>query len=383
MKTAEEIKKDIALGEDSSRQFKLKLNNESQIAQEMCAMSNSKGGIVYIGIEDKKGTIVGLESSEIAAYNQYISNAASQAVNPPVYPQTAIVEIEGKKVLMIEVPNGPTKPYCVNDGVYWVKSGSDKRKASPQELARLFADSNQFNIDELPTSASIYDIDKAKFYTFFEKEQGQEFSSSGLDLHTVFRNKKLAESEHLTLTGLLLFGSDVLRTKPYCLIRCVSMSGTDLSDDKYIDQRDCKGTLDEQFRSAMLFLSQNLKSIQSGSSFNSRPQLEVNDRAIEESVVNALLHRDYSKNAPIKLFVFADRMELISPGQLPNHLSVANIMNGNSVMRNPILCSFGTKILPYSGLGSGIGRILKNHPETEFINDTDGQQFKVIMKRRR
>ena len=140
MKTIAEIKHEVNLGEDSARQFKEKINNAVQIAIEMCAMSNSAGGTVYVGVKDNN-TITGLSAAEIHTYNQYVSAAASEHIRPSVYPQTQVIEVDGKILLLIEVSEGASKPYCDKDGVYWVKSGSDKRKASPQELLRLFQQS--------------------------------------------------------------------------------------------------------------------------------------------------------------------------------------------------------------------------------------------------
>lgn len=380
MKTEAEIKNEISLGEDSSRQFKEKLNNAMQIALEMCAMSNSAGGIIYIGVKDNN-TITGLSAAEIHYYNQFISAAASDHIRPSIYPKTQIVQVDGKALLLIEISEGVAKPYCDNTGVYWVKSGSDKRKASPQELLRLFQQSEQIYLDETKTSADISDIDLAKFYTFFEKTKGQEFAATGLKIEQVLVNMNIAKEGKLTLGGLLLFGNNVQGVKPFCIVRAISYKGNEIGGDNFIDKRDCVGTLEEQYRSAMTFLKNNLSTIQVEGSFNSRGALEIDEKALEEVVVNALLHRDYSKNAVIRLFIFNDRIEIISPGSLPNHLNVENIKNGNSIMRNPILTSFGTKILPYSGIGSGVPRIIKNHPATELINDENGEQFTVIMKR--
>src|ERR1035437_10022396 len=197
MKTEKEILEEISLGEDSSRQFKVKLNNAVQIAIEMCAMSNSAGGIIYIGVKDDN-TIAGINPDEVRKYNSWIADAASQLIRPSIYPQTQTLKIEGKLILLIEVSEGVSKPYCDKDGVYFVKSGSDKRKASPQELLRLFQESTQISLDETTTSAGINDIDKAKFYTFFEKAQGREFSSTGLSLEQVLDNMNLAEDGKLT-----------------------------------------------------------------------------------------------------------------------------------------------------------------------------------------
>jgi len=380
MQNEAEILTEIWLGEDSSRQFKVKLNNPAHIALEMCAMSNSLGGIIYIGVNDDC-SIEGISLEEVRKYNSWISDAASQLIRPAIYPQTRTVEVEGKLLMLIEVSEGTSKPYQDHKGAFWVKTGSDKRVASSQELMRLFQQNAQLSLDELVTSANIDTIDLAKFYTFFERTKGIEFSTLGLNLDQVLSNMNLAKEGKLTLGGLLLFGKNVQDYKPFCIIRSISFPGNEISDDSFIDRRDCVGTLEEQFRSGMSFLLNNLSRVQKGTSFNSQGSLEIDERALEEALVNSILHRDYSKNAVIRLFIFKNRVEIISPGSLPNHLTVENILNGNSVMRNPLLASFGTKILPYSGIGSGIPRIMKNHPETELFDDKEGEQFTIILKR--
>ncbi len=380
MRTESEIKHEISLGEDSSRQFKVKLNNQVHIALEMCAMSNSSGGVIYVGVNDDC-TIEGLSSEDVRKYNSWVSDAASQLIRPAIYPQTRTIQIDGKLLMLIEVSEGTSKPYQDHKGAFWVKSGSDKRVASSQELMRLFQQNAQLGLDEMVTLADINEIDSAKFYKFFEQTKGIEFSSTGLKIEMVLANMNLLKEGKLTLGGLLLFGKNVQTFKPFSVIRAICFPGNEISDDVFIDKRDCTGTLDEQFRLAMLFLKNNLSYIQALPSFNSTGVLEINDRALEEAVVNALLHRDYSKNAVIRLFIFKDRVEIISPGSLPNHLTIENIKNGNSVMRNTILASYGTKVLPYSGIGSGVPRIVKTHPATEFIDDREGEQFTIILKR--
>lgn len=389
MKTEKELLDEISLGEDSSRQFKVKLNDAAQIAIEMCAMSNCNGGLIYIGVADNN-EIKGIDLVELRKYNSWIADAASQMVKPAVYPLTQTIKVNDKIILIVEIAKGVSKPYCDHKGIYWIKSGSDKRTASPQELMRLFQESTQIYLDETSANVGIvtivdkkeiWGIDLAKFYNFFEKNFGQEVRSTGLKLEQILTNMNLAKGDYLTLGGLLLFGNNVQGFKPFCLIRAISFAGNEVSDDKYIDKRDCIGTLEEQFRSAMSFLKNNLSHVQTSGSFNSNAILEIDERALEEALVNALIHRDYSKNAVIRLLVFKDRVEIISPGSLPNHLSVENIKNGNSVMRNPIIASFGTKILPYSGIGSGVPRIIKNHPASELYNDKDGEQFKITFKR--
>lgn len=381
-----DIEREIALGEDSSRQFKEKIDTAAKLAEEMCAMSNSRGGIIYVGVKDN-GTAGGLTLPEIAQYNQFISNASNENIKPAIYPQTKTAQVDGKLVLLINISDGPSKPYCTSAGVYWVKSGSDKRKASPQELLRMFQQSNLMYLDESITSVSIPEgdvgevINLAKFYVFYERSRGTVFTQSGITVQKAFENMNLAKEGRLTLAGLLLFSNNPQSVKPYCIIRAVSYFGTEISDDKFKDRVDCIGVLDDQYRGAMNFLKNNLSHVQGDGSFNQAGVLEIEEKALEEAVVNALLHRDYSKNAVIRLLIFKDRVEIISPGSLPNHLTIDNILNGNSVIRNPTIVSYATKILPYSGIGSGVPRIIKNHPATQLKDDKDGEQFTIALLR--
>jgi len=130
----------------------------------------------------------------------------------------------------------------------------------------------------------------------------------------------------------------------------------------------------------MNFLKTQLNYVQNDKNFNSTGDLEIPETALEEAIQNALFHRDYTKNAAIRLLIFKDWVEIISPGKLPNHLTVERIKNGNSVIRNNVLVSFGGKVIPYRGLG--VRRILALHPATEFINEVDGEQFIVKLYRK-
>jgi predicted HTH transcriptional regulator len=109
--------------------------------------------------------------------------------------------------------------------------------------------------------------------------------------------------------------------------------------------------------------------------------LEISPAALEELLQNALVHRDYYKNAPIRLFILDDRIEIISPGALPNSLTVDDIKYGNPVIRNNQIMSFCIHSLPFSGLGTGIRRALSVQPDIQFINDAAGEQFIVKIPR--
>jgi ATP-dependent DNA helicase RecG len=127
----------------------------------------------------------------------------------------------------------------------------------------------------------------------------------------------------------------------------------------------------------------NLHKIQAGRGVNAPGLPEIPEAVFEELLVNALVHRDYLVSAPIRLFIFDNRIEIVSPGHLPNNLTVEKIKAGNSNIRNPILVSYVAKgLLPYHGLGSGITRALDEWPEIDFTDDRDGCLFKVIVHRK-
>ena len=127
----------------------------------------------------------------------------------------------------------------------------------------------------------------------------------------------------------------------------------------------------------------NLHKVQAGRGVNAPGKPEIPEVVFEELLVNALMHRDYLISAPIRIFIFDNRIEIISPGTLPNNLTVAKIRNGNSNIRNPVLVSFIAKgLLPYRGLGSGIKRALEDWPDIDFIDDREGGLFTATIHRK-
>ena len=137
------------------------------------------------------------------------------------------------------------------------------------------------------------------------------------------------------------------------------------------------------FAGALAFVMRNLHKVQAGHGVNAPGTPEIPAAVFEELLVNALAHRDYLVSAPIRLFIFDNRIEIISPGHLPNNLTVAKIRAGNSNIRNPILVSYIAKgLLPYRGLGSGIKRALEDWPDIDFTDDRDGCLFTATVHRK-
>jgi ATP-dependent DNA helicase RecG len=374
----------LALGEDSRTQFKAAIPNAESLAAELVAFSNGTGGTLFVGARDD-GSVAGLRAEDIRRLNLLISNAASQGVRPAVNPLSENIATAMGIVVAITVLEGASKPYMDKDGVIWVKSGADKRRAtSREEIQRMFQNSGLIHGDEIPVRGmTIRDIDLSSFGAFYEKLYGGTLDTDPENFARLLRNMNLSTDEWLNVAGTLLFSKLPSSRLPVYVIKAVSYPGTDIDVERYDDSQDIQGTIQDQFRGALSFVLRDLRHIQGDKNVNSEGDPEIPRVVFEELIANALIHRDYFVSAPIRIFVFADRIEIISPGHLPNNLTIENIKNGNSNIRNPILASHATKILPYRGLQSGISRALKAWPSTEFTDDRGGNLFKAVVQRPR
>lgn len=375
----------IALGEDSTRQFKADVKNAESLASEMAAFANTNGGTIFIGVADD-GSMSGLSGQDIARINQLISNAASQLVRSPLAVQTENVALEnGRIVIVLTVPKGIDKPYFDKNGVIWLKAGADKRRVnSKEELRRLFQFTNQFHADELPTKAGIDKLDKLRLRDFLRDVYKQEYPESTDELTRLLQNMNLATDDgRLNLACVLLFTEQPERIVPQFVVKAIRYPGNKIHATDYLDTEDFSGPLPKLFESALAFIMRNLHKVQAGRGVNAPGTPEIPEEVFEELLVNALVHRDYLVSASIRLFIFDNRIEIISPGHLPNNLTVEKIRAGNSNIRNPILVSYVAKgLLPYHGLGSGIKRALDKWPAIDFVDDHDGCLFTATVHRK-
>jgi ATP-dependent DNA helicase RecG len=286
-------------------------------------------------------------------------------------------------VLVLSIAEGVNKPYMDKNGAIWVKNGSDKRRAtSREELQRLFQQAGLVHADETPVAGlSAGDLDLPYFEAFFAQQFGEPLAQHDKPLPQLLTNMNLMNQGQLNVAAGLLFAKTPQYALPAFIVKAVAFVGTQIEDERYIDSRDITGKLADVFQQTLGFIVANTRATQGGQGFNSQGLPEIPRIVWEELVANALIHRDYFVSAPVRVLVFADRVEIISPGHLPNNLTIENIKAGNSNMRNPILASFAAKLLPYRGLGSGLLRALRAWPQIELIDDRAGNLFKVIVAR--
>jgi predicted HTH transcriptional regulator len=383
METLELIER-ISNGEDSYTQFKEQAIKAKDLAKEFVAFSNAEGGIVVFGVADN-GDIKGLNSDEIEKIGQLIGNTANEIVKPPINPLTKNMAIDDKKLIVVFIKKGISKPYATSSGEYYIKSSADKKKISQEELRRLFAESKRlFADEEIVTGSDMGDLNMQLFGKFLEKYDDnlyRQFKEADLDLNKLLQNFDIMRGENLTLAGNLIFGIKPQRFNKSFYVDCCYFDGNDISVTKYITERRFYGDFETLYNQATGFLQSNIKNRQEQDNFNSNGVPEISHEVIGELVVNALIHRDYYINAPIKIFMFHNRVEIISPGKLFNSLTVEKIKLGTSIRRNQTLDRICNNVLPYTGRGSGIRRVISINPNVEFINDTNKEEFKCVIPR--
>ena len=371
----------IRNGETTKVQFKSDVKNVVSIAQEMGAFANTKGGLILIGVDDKTGNILKLSFQDIQRINNLLSTAAQDHVKSPIFISTETVNVNDNRVIVVTVPEGSDKPHTDKDGVLWIKNGSDKRKViSKDELSRLLQSSGNLYAEErLLQHSSLDDFDWDKFKSFYEEKYKEPCEKE--EILKYLSNLRLGEKGKLNVAGALLFGENLQKLLPSFFITAIWFWGNEITDTEYRSSENIIGTLDQQYKKGYDFILAKLNKIQAGQSFNSLGKPEVPTIVITELLVNALIHRDYFINDSIKIFVFEDRIEIISPGKLPNNLTEEQVKKGVRRSRNNIIASLAPDLLEYRGAGSGILRALQEYPDIDFINEQDNERFIVIIKR--
>jgi len=380
----------IKRGESSLVQFKERVVKKDRsksaydLGTEIVAFLNAKGGTLVIGVNDETGDINGLTYKELQETNGLLANIAYDNVKPQVFISTETVNVDGENVIVVQVPESTSKPHTDNKGIIWMKNGSDKRRVSSrEEMARLLQSSGSLYADEtIISGSSISDIDEKIFEKFIKEKHKKTIAELSLSITKLLTNMAMLKDGNLTLACLLLFGKEPQKFRPTNTVHCIAFKGNDVQGTGFRSKKDpFTGNLKSVYDQTLSFIIQNLNEIQTEESFNSRGKLEVPFATIEELLVNALVHRDYFILSTIKVFIFDNRIEITSPGKLPNTLTVENIKMGTSIARNPILYSNSRYMLPFEGAGSGILRAIEQFPDLELINDTERELFISILKR--
>ena len=404
----DDISKQIKAGEVSGVQFKERILDKYDIACELVAFSNSHGGKLVVGIKDKTGETNALSYSEVQETTNLLSDIASENVVPSILIKIDAVEVEDGNLVVATVKEGLNKPYHDNKGIVWVKNGADKRKVFDNaELAEMMTDCGSFAPDEaVVRDATVNDLDATtikqflgnRFDRVLEKKglTGDAFNEASLDMicsaiakghdcEKILRNLRFIRPDgSLTVAAMLLFGKYTQRWMPMMTAKCICFAGNSVGSKVFRDKvndADMEGNLLHQYDTIMDFFTRNLHNVQVGDEFNSMGKLEIPYTSLVEFTVNSLVHRSLNMKAPVRIFIFDNRVEIHSPGALPNGLTIDDIKAGTSMPRNMFLFNNAIYLLPYTGVGSGITRALDEDINVTFMNNDKAQEFVITVWR--
>lgn len=407
--TTEDILQLRDLGEKSKVQFKERIMDKYDTGCELVAMSNFRGGKLVIGINDKTGEFNPLSYTEVQETSNLLGNIASENVVPGILLDIDTAAVEGGSIVVVTVKEGNNKPYHDNKGIVWIKNGADKRKVFDNtELAEMMSECGNFAPDEAAVrGAALDDLDEYTLKIFLQNRFSLALERKGIvgdvlrktsaddiagaiakghDLNKLMRNLRFIRSDgSLTVAAMLLFGKYPQRWLPVMTAKCICFAGNNTGGKQFRDKvndTDIEGNLLHQFETIMSFFTRNLRNVQVEDGFNSMGRLEIPYGSLVEFVVNALVHRSLNWNAPIRIFILDNRIEIHSPGILPNGLQVEDITNGTSMPRNTFLFSNAIYLLPYTGAGTGIRRALEDGLQVDFKNDERTHEFLITIARK-
>lgn len=373
-----ELREILLNGEDTQNQFKRQIDSQDKLAEEIVAFLNTRGGRIFVGVEED-GSIKGVTQD----LDNLISNTCNDSVKPPCNVHTTNVNTSEGLVVVIEVPNGDNKPYQDKRNQFWKKRGADKRRVTERsELERLFQDGHSTYADSQPIrGASFADLNREKIARIFSQTtKGSELSDDEENAITQLEGVKLIKNGVPSRAAVLLFGKQPQNFLPDINIKAVWFKGNERSSQEYYDSRKLEGTLPEQYEKAIAFLRNWNQKIQpQGASFNHTPEDQIPEFVFEELLVNALVHRDYFVPDSVKIYIFADRIEFISPGALPNSLTPEQALQGIGRERNPLLLRYAYELMNYRGARSGLTRVKKACPDIELINFVEEEEVRIII----
>ena len=347
-------------GQSETLAFEPDSTRLTHLTETFAALANTNGGKVVLGIDPQGPVVKGLRDLETSRERAL---AAGLRCEPPlVLPRPELAELEGRQVLVVEVPGGLPHAYAMR-GKYMAREGKRNRALGPRQLRQLLRDRGEGNFEaQAVAGANLDDLDRERINAYaklFLSQNGQRQRTEET-LELLYRRGCLVKEGNLfhpTVSGLLLFGREPQRLLPSAEILLARYSGNEMSDT--FVRETARGPLAEQIRLGEAFVVSNMrKGAHIGELVREeRPEYPV--PAVREAIVNAVAHRDYAiRGEEIRVMMFADRIEVYSPGRLPGHITVKNIIE-ERFARNEVIVQVLTDMGFVERLGYGIDRIMR------------------------
>jgi len=379
MKDIDKVNALLTQGENSGVEFKTSQAHPDSVAREMTAFANSQGGTLLIGVNDN-GTIEGVYNIKI--WEQWIANIARHNIIPPINVKYKQIDIQGKPIGVIDIPKGCDKPYQTSKNQFLVRIGSTSRVATQGELMRLFQQAGVFHYDLTGvTRTSVKDLNITKIAEYFQRYDVDITQED--DQHNLLCNTDiLTEDGLVTVGGLMVFGIQPQRYLHNSSITYAHFAGS-RTDADLIDRQLIEGTIDMQIDSCMAVIRNNFFE---SSTIRGAKRIIQNvrypEKVFRELLVNACVHRNYAiSGSRIRIFHFDDKIEFISPGRLPNTVTIEKLKRGVSYAVNPVLLKFMENLRYIDKLGRGIPMVIHEAAKLGFQPEFAeiGDEFQVVL----
>jgi len=376
----EEIKRHIRLGEDNHWEFKEivftgnvpKSPRRDDLADELAAFANTDGGVLLCGVTDS-GDVQGMSREQMDALEQLLTEVCTDKIEPAIRPTILRREIEeGKPLLLVHVPQGDTQ-YDSPGGSYY-RVGSSKRRMTTDERLRLAqqrAQSRFLWFDKQPVPGTGFGSLDESFWKPLLSAEGAAAPELALEKMGLLTNDENGTTR-ATVAGVLLCTRSPEEWLPNACISATCYRGKDRASGQ-IDTQIITGPLNRQIAEAVAFTRRNMRV---GAYKNpARTDLpQYSERALFEAIVNAVVHRDYAiQGSRIRISMFVDRLEINSPGSLPNNLTIDS-MDVRQSTRNEALASMLGRISVGDIQGSG---------ERQFFMERRGDGVPTILRETR
>ncbi len=369
-------------GPSENLAFELESAPINRLAETLAAFANARGGFVFIGIDSKTHQVRGVKDAD-AAIDKLL--AAAQRSEPPlVLPRPEPASLDGKEILIIEIPLGLPHAFGLR-GKYLTRAGKKNIALGPRQLRELLRARGEANFEMLAApGASLDDLDDALIKKYAQDFLGDASPKKDEIYDLLIRRGcliKEAGALRPTISGYLLFGKEPQRAFPSAEILLARYASKQMSDE--FIRETARGPLPEQIRRAEAFVIANMRKGARIDALQREDRPEYPIAALREAIVNAVAHRDYAiRGDEIRVLLFSDHIEVYSPGKLPGHVTVDNIVE-ERFSRNEVIAQVLADLGFIERLGYGIDRIIRlmrewGLPPPRFAETSNG--FKITLR---
>jgi ATP-dependent DNA helicase RecG len=373
--TEDEVRAICERGKGQETDFKSESTTPAQLAQSLVALANSTGGTVLLGVGSRSGKFIGLKDPEAAR-----DKALKAALLPDpslIIPLPELVNLDGAEILVVTVPPGLPHVYNLK-GRYLLRDGRRNTPMTSRQVRQLMIERGEVSFESLDTpGATLEDVDWEKVEKYLVPLESAPGQTAKEALYKRGCLTKKGNRYRPTNAGLLLFGQEPERFFRSNEIIVVRYAGRGMSDEFL--REDICDTLPEQIRRAESFLVSNMSKGVRLVRLEREERTEYPVEAVREAIVNAVAHRDYSiRGEGIRVLMFSDRIEFYSPGRLPGHVTLDNIVE-ERFSRNEVIVQVLADMGFIERLGYGIDRMIQlmlDHglPEPVFQETANGFQ---------